>query len=194
MEISGERNQIRKFFREVKTVRQDGNVGVTQAMRNEAGELIMMETEIVERWKEYFRNLLNIESEMEESETTFHSADVEIPPPTLQEVKNAIASLKDHKAPGNDGINGELIKKGGNVLHQKLYDIILRVWQQQKMPRECNGSETHSVFGRYSRRLPMRLSKWKVNHRSNIYHPITNASFEGGPRSFAVTRAGPKPG
>ncbi|XP_072401708.1 uncharacterized protein [Diabrotica undecimpunctata] len=126
MDRSGERNQIRKFFSELPSVRKGASVGVTQPKRNEAGELIMIETEIVERWKKYVRNLLNIESETEEADITFHSADIEIPAPTLEEVKNAIASLKDHKAPENDDINGELLKKGGNLLHQKLYDIILR--------------------------------------------------------------------
>ncbi|XP_072394922.1 uncharacterized protein [Diabrotica undecimpunctata] len=146
MDRSGKRNQIRKFFSEVKSVKKGASVGVTQPMRNEAGELIMIETEIVERWKEYFRNLVNIESETEEADITFHSADIEIPAPTLEEVKNAIASLKDHKAPGNDGINRELLKKGGILLHQKLYDIILRVWQQQKMPKEWNESVIIPIY------------------------------------------------
>ncbi|CAG9838527.1 unnamed protein product [Diabrotica balteata] len=115
----------------------------------------MIETEIVERWKEYFRNLLNIESETEEADIKFHSADIEIPAATLEEVKNAIASLKDHKPPGNDDINGELLKKGGNLLHQKLYNIILRVWQQQKMPREWNGSVIIPIYMRETDREKM---------------------------------------
>lgn len=47
-------NQTMKFVRAVKRVGRNGSVGGTKGMRNESGELIMTETEIVERWKEYF--------------------------------------------------------------------------------------------------------------------------------------------
>lgn len=57
--------------------------------------------------------LLNIENEMEDN-VTVHSSDIRIPRPILEEVKNAIISLKDLTAPVDMSINEELLKNEEN--------------------------------------------------------------------------------
>lgn len=85
-------------------------------------------TEIVERWREYFQQLLDIQSGTEEENFTFHSVDIRIP---TQKLQNAITYFEDHTAQGNDVRNRELLKKGGNVVHQEIYTMILKIREQQ---------------------------------------------------------------
>lgn len=63
----------------------------------------------VKRWKQYLQQLLNIENEVYKRIPTFH------------EIKDVMASLKVHKAPGNDYINGELLKKVKTFYTKNIY-------------------------------------------------------------------------
>lgn len=56
--------------------------------------------------------------------------------PTIEEVKEIINKSRDGKAPGKDGINIELIKYGGNTLHKRIYYLIKKIWNEERMPEE----------------------------------------------------------
>ena len=56
--------------------------------------------------------------------------------PTINEVRTAIKELKNNKAPGEDGVVGELLKAGGEYLNDKVYQLILRIWREEKVPRK----------------------------------------------------------
>lgn len=47
-----------------------------------------------------------------------------------------VESLKNNKSPGYDGIDAEMLKYGGEDLLKKLYELILEVWVEEKMPKE----------------------------------------------------------
>ncbi|KAL4142816.1 hypothetical protein QTP88_005213 [Uroleucon formosanum] len=57
---------------------------------------------------------------------------------SMEEVKAAIRSLKNCKAPGSDSIPSELIKYGGDDIYNFIYRICLRVWQEEKIPENWN--------------------------------------------------------
>jgi len=72
---------------------------------------------VLERWKHYFNEALNRELTPEHMNSK-HEAEnlneeVEIPPPTFNEVSDIIQKLRNNKAPGPDNIISELIKEGG---------------------------------------------------------------------------------
>ncbi|CAD7088028.1 unnamed protein product [Hermetia illucens] len=76
---------------------------------------------ILERWVEYFDELLNNQNigELEVSPT---KDDGQIlPQPSSGETVRAIHRLKNHKSPGADGITVELVKYGGDQLHQVVH-------------------------------------------------------------------------
>ena len=87
---------------------------------------LVNEEEIKERWKEYFSELLNrpdpdhpvgellagVGGEVDDEE--------ELDKWTEAEIKTVIRKLKNNKAAGSDGIAAELIKEGGNILHDEL--------------------------------------------------------------------------
>jgi len=56
----------------------------------------------------------------------------------MQEVKKTINSLKNWKAPGIDGIPAELIKYGGDELHQVIFELCQKIWKDEQLPEEWN--------------------------------------------------------
>ena len=93
---------------------------------------------ILNRWKNYFNNVLNINDREEDSfnENTIHTAEPFIVESDELDIKFIIEELKSHKAPGIDGIPAELFKSGGPSLCAAVHKLILAIWRQEKLPRE----------------------------------------------------------
>jgi len=47
-----------------------------------------------------------------------------------------ISKMKNGKALGMDNITVELIKNGGMELLQRIFDLLLQIWDQERMPKE----------------------------------------------------------
>jgi len=45
----------------------------------------------------------------------------------------AIQSMNNNKSPGIDNIPGELYKKGGGLLLNKIHNLIKGIWMEEKM-------------------------------------------------------------
>jgi len=50
------------------------------------------------------------------------------------EVVQAINKLKKRKSPGTDGIPGELIQAGGEVIIDHIHEICQEAWEEEKIP------------------------------------------------------------
>lgn len=46
--------------------------------------------------------------------------------------------MKNNRAPGDDGINPELIKHGGKDLWKAIYNLITEIWNTEIMPKDWN--------------------------------------------------------
>jgi hypothetical protein len=85
--------------------------------RDKERELIAGRGKITDRWVEYFSDFLNKDTADEEGEENLEAEnDICLPPPTLEEVKEQIKTIKNNRAPGVDNITGEMIKHGGDEL------------------------------------------------------------------------------
>ena len=63
---------------------------------------------------------------------------IEIPAPSFNEVCFIINNLKNGKAGGTDNILSELIKCGERVLKQRMYKLILKIWEEEQLPSQWN--------------------------------------------------------
>ncbi len=58
--------------------------------------------------------------------------------PSLDEVRKAVADLREEKAPGSCNISVELLKAGGEAMIHGLYAVLTAMWQSGTIPPEWN--------------------------------------------------------
>jgi hypothetical protein len=109
------RNETRKFYKDIKTFRKREQAEILVLCKDNKGNILIEKQQVLERWKHYFIEVLNRELTPEHTnskhETENLNEEVEIPPPTYNEVNDIIQKLRNNKAPGPDNIISELIKK-----------------------------------------------------------------------------------
>ena len=47
-------------------------------------------------------------------------------------------NLKNNKVAGTNGIHLELIKYRGNKLLNRIYELVRKIWEEQRIPEEWN--------------------------------------------------------
>lgn len=101
-----------KFGEKIEPGSKKNNI---RYIKNKQGVIQREDTEIMDRWKEYFEELLNVENERElknyveviinQYEDNMHDKLI-----TTEEVKVAIQTLKRGKAAGHDNITTEMLQ------------------------------------------------------------------------------------
>ena len=95
----------------------------------------------MERWQQYFKELLNPETERINS-IKLHEGPInnlELEEPSHEEINEIIKNMQPNKAAGPDEIVPEFIKNGGLIPKQKIHQLIVKIWKQEKIP--CEWSE-----------------------------------------------------
>ena len=118
IEESHKKNEVRKFFKDLKFFSQ-GQVIIPSMCKDTEGNLVTQIDQVLRHWKDYFCELLHVNDE-QSIQTLLVSEDEshitqEISPPTFNEVCYIINKLKTNKAAGSDNITAELIKCGGRT-------------------------------------------------------------------------------
>ena len=107
---------------------------------------------INKRWNEYFADLLNVNNvneELEQNQTTITATTAtedttqEI---TLEELKNALKSIKNNKSPGPDEIPIEVIKSAGHEMIEFLVKLLNTCYTTGTVPKDWNKSQICPIF------------------------------------------------
>ncbi|KAI5747504.1 hypothetical protein M8J77_015356 [Diaphorina citri] len=130
------------FYRILKRLRTDKECPL-KFIKDRSGNLITSPEGIMERWKQYFEELLadsnNLSSPSSQDPTsniepsTYSETEGNI---TMGEMKAAIAKLKLGKAPGADNITTEMVKYMGPAGEDLLLKVIQLAWIQLKIPKD----------------------------------------------------------
>ena len=137
-ELSSQTNQTRKFYKSTDWFRKDYKPKLS-GCKSKDGKLLGEEEEVLHRWTEHYKELLNAENTGTPSETlTFQTAEPIIEKPTRTDILTTIKRMKNHKAAGEDNITAELLKYGGADVVEELFDIIGQVWDEEVMPETWN--------------------------------------------------------
>jgi hypothetical protein len=75
------------------------------------------------RWKNYFYQLVNVHGVNDVRQTEIHTAEPLVSEPRSSEAEIAIEKLKRYQSPGIDRIPAELIQAGGNTLRSEIHKL-----------------------------------------------------------------------
>ena len=125
------------LFKDIRTFQNDSSPPIFTC-KDENGTLKTDKQEVLDRWKQYFADLMKTDKKIADQtqEESFKENETEIEQPTYKEVSDIIINLEDNKPPGTDIIPAELIKHGGYILKHRIYKLILLVWNKEQVPVE----------------------------------------------------------
>lgn len=134
-ELSKE-NEQRKFYAAINRMKKGFQPRINTC-KDVNGEIITDNENILKRWTQHFKDLLNEEETEPTSISNDHRLeDEEVNKPTLQEIRKAIMKMKNNRAPGEDNISAELLKYGGETTDHMMLEIIEMIWEKEKMPEK----------------------------------------------------------
>lgn len=136
IEELNEQNETSKMFKEIKRLTRSFKAR-TWAIEDEDGNILTDKNEIAERWKTYCQELYR--------DSSGKLSRVPIPeekePSILKdEIRRAIAKLKNNKAPGADEITAEMLKASGEEGVDILYKVCNDIWNNGKWPKDWKKS------------------------------------------------------
>jgi hypothetical protein len=109
-------------------------------VKNENNDLLADTHNVLNIWKNYFTQLLNVRNVSEARQIEVHMAEPLVPGPSRFEVEIAIAKLKKYKSPGSDQIPAELIQAGGEMLLSAIHKLVSSIWNKEKLPDQWTES------------------------------------------------------
>ena len=126
---------------------------VSETINEKDGSLITSQERRLQRWAEHFEEQFNWSKNSVE---LIHGPpeaewEVELGPPTFDEVDQALRALKRDKSAGPDGLPPALFKDGGDSLKIALTELLASVWKSESVPVEWCSSIIIPVFKKGSR-------------------------------------------
>ena len=119
-------------------------------MSADGSTLLKEKNSINSRWKEHFSTLLNRPSTVDPKaldlipqRQVIDSLDF---PPTEEEVEKAIGQINSGKAPGMDGIPGEIYKAVGPAALDTFTDLLISIWEEEELPRDFRDATIVSLY------------------------------------------------
>jgi hypothetical protein len=97
---------------------------------------------ILNRWKNYFSQLLNVHNVSDVRQIEVHTAQPLVPGPSRLEVEVAITKLRKYKCPCSDQISAVLIQAGGKMLLSEIHKLINSIWNKEELPGQWKKSTT----------------------------------------------------
>ena len=128
IETNSKNENIRDLYKGIKDFKK-GYQARVNVIKNENEQSLADSSSILNRWKDYFSQLLNVHKDNDVGEIEIQTAEPLIPHPTLLEDEIAVEKLKKYKYPGIDQIPAELIQNGGNSLLTEIYKLVLAIWK-----------------------------------------------------------------
>lgn len=110
-------------------------------IKNKKGELITEGTKILERWKEYFEELLSTNQDTNTCDSQNKDKSESKQPENYEEISqkeitDALKKLKLGKSAGHDKLTPEMLKYMGKDGEELLRDIINQAWKSGEVPAD----------------------------------------------------------
>ncbi|XP_022093240.1 uncharacterized protein LOC110980661 [Acanthaster planci] len=122
----------------------------TAPLKSSSGETIIDHSKQMEWWAEHYQDLYLRENVV--TETAINS----IPSlpvieeldnsPTEEELSKAIDSLAHSKAPGNDGIQAEVLQCAKPTLLHHLHELLCQCWEEGSIPHDIRNANIMTIY------------------------------------------------
>jgi hypothetical protein len=103
----------------------------TNLIKDEMGDLLADPHKMLNRWKNYFCQLLNVHGAGVVRQTEMHTAEPFVPRPSASEAEFAIGKLRSYKSPGVDENPTELIQAEGEILGLEIHKLTKLIWKKE---------------------------------------------------------------
>ena len=109
----------------------------SKPVKDKNGAVLTRTEDQLNRWKEHFQEVLNRPApENPPNLTEGPLLGIRTGQITMAEVKRALKSLKNGKAPGCDNIPPEAWKEGGTVSAKVLHALLIKIWNEEDIPQD----------------------------------------------------------
>jgi hypothetical protein len=109
-------------------------------VKDENGDLLADSHNILNRWKNYFSQLLNVHRVSDVRLIEIYTAESLVLVPSPFEVQIAVVKLKRYKLPGCDQIPAELTQAGDETLRSDIHKLINSIWNREELPDQWKES------------------------------------------------------
>ena len=138
-EEAANKQHMKTLYNLTKTICNDKPKQST-AVNDKNGNTLTNSEDRRKRWREHFMEILNREEPAdpinEEDCEQQDIADIDTGPVSKAEIRRAVKSLKNGKAPGEDMITAELLKADLEFTTDRVKDLIDTIWSLEKVPRK----------------------------------------------------------
>jgi hypothetical protein len=105
-------------------------------IKDENGNLIADSQSVLNRWKNFFNQVLNVCGVHSVRQKDMQTAEPLVPEPSLIKEEIAIGKLKSYKFPGTDQILAKLIKAGDEMLCSEIHKLICSLQNKKELPQQ----------------------------------------------------------
>jgi hypothetical protein len=135
LESNCKNKNIRDLYRGINEFKKGTNL-----VKDEWGDLLADPEEILNRWKNYFGQLLNLHGVGSVRHIEMHTTEPFVPQPSASEIEVTIGKLKRHKSAGAVQIPAELFQAGGETFRSEIHKLIKLIWNKEELPHQWKGS------------------------------------------------------
>ncbi|PNF42182.1 hypothetical protein B7P43_G07312, partial [Cryptotermes secundus] len=148
--MNNKNKNIRDLYRGINDFKRDYQPS-SSLVKDENGDLLTDSHNILNRWRNYFSQSLNVHRVSAIRQTEIHTAEPLVPDPSPFEVESAIAKLKRYKWPGSDQIREKLSQAGGETLESESHKFIDSFLNREEFVRSGEGVLLHQFTRRVTK-------------------------------------------
>jgi hypothetical protein len=109
-------------------------------VKDKRRDLIADPHKILNRWKTYFCQLLNVHGTGGVRQTEMLTAELFVPDHSASVVEDATGKLKSYNSPGVVQIPAEVIQTGGEIWRSEIHKLIKLMWNKGELPHQWKES------------------------------------------------------
>jgi hypothetical protein len=120
-------------------------------IKDENGNLPADPQSVLNRWKNFFKQVLNVHGVHNVRQKYRETAEPSVPEPSHVKVEIAIGKLKSYKSLGTGQILVKLIQAGGVMLCSEIHKLTCSIWNKEELPQQWKESVIIPVHKRVIR-------------------------------------------